>query len=174
VLSWAVFSAQRPATQSATPRISNKEHPATKSGIQPIFKTAGGYFTFPLFFCAHWGVRGSGKNCLDSPLIHLGITTPCPNAPMGALIPGCQVAPFAFTVSPVGSKIDEKIFEKRSISCKRRRVTRKSSRTSSPTGNSRPGKSRLQIRDPLPPREKKGCRSPGSPKSFKRMYPLRH
>jgi hypothetical protein len=31
---------------------------------------------------------------------------------MGALIPGCQVAHFAFTVSPFGSKIDEKIFEK--------------------------------------------------------------
>jgi hypothetical protein len=30
------------------------------------------------------------------------------------LIPGCQVAPFAFTVSPVGAKINEKIFEKRS------------------------------------------------------------
>jgi hypothetical protein len=51
VLSWAVFSAQRPATQSATPRISNKEHPATNSGIQPIFITTGGCFTFPFFLC---------------------------------------------------------------------------------------------------------------------------
>jgi hypothetical protein len=69
--------------------------------------------------------------------IHPGMTIPYPRAPTGrtelrlyqllcfvdlraprwgadhfTLIPGCQVAPFAFTVSPVGAKINDKIFEK--------------------------------------------------------------
>ena len=39
--------------------------------------------------------------------------------PVGAAhftpIPGCEVAPIAFTVSPLGAKINEKIFEKRLV-----------------------------------------------------------
>jgi hypothetical protein len=71
--------------------------------------------------------------------IHPGMTIPYPRAPTGRTehrlhqllcfvdlraprwgadhfthIPGCQVAPFAFTASSVGAKKNEKIFEKRS------------------------------------------------------------
>jgi len=84
------------------------------------------------------GDNGESEGCIRQ-RIHPGMTIPYPRAPTGRTehrlhqllcfvdlraprwgadhfthIPGCQVAPFAFTASPVGAKKNEKIFEKRS------------------------------------------------------------
>ena len=58
---------------------------------------------------------GRTKLRIHQLLCFVDLHTPRRGADHFTHIPGCQVAPFAFTVSPVGAKINEKIFEKRSI-----------------------------------------------------------
>ena len=57
---------------------------------------------------------GRTELCLHQLLCFVDLRAPRWGADHFTLIPGCQLAPFAFTVSPIGAKINEKIFEKRS------------------------------------------------------------